>query len=229
VAHPVTDMSEALKRSAAHAAVERLTSGMVVGLGTGTTSAFAIEEIGRRIRSGVLRDIAGVPTSNASHHLALAHGIPLVTLESHPIVDITIDGADEVDPSGRIIKGAGGALLREKIVATRSRRWLVVVDPAKLVPLLGTKAPLPIEVVRFGWAGHLAALRALGAKAERRHKDGESPYVTDEGNYLIDASFPSGINEPETLARELRSWPGVVETGLFLGLQPEVIVGEQRE
>lgn len=229
MAHSVTDTSEALKRSAAHAAVERLTSGMVVGLGTGTTSAFAIEEIGHRIRSGALRDIAGVPTSNASHHLALEHGIPLVTLDSHPVVDITIDGADEVDPSGRIIKGAGGALLREKIVATRSRRWIVIVDPAKLVPMLGTKAPLPIEVVRFGWAGHLAALRALGAEPARRQKDGESPWVTDEGNYLIDARFPSGISEPETLARELRSWPGVVETGLFLGMPAEIIVGERQQ
>ncbi|HEX5408543.1 MAG TPA: ribose 5-phosphate isomerase A [Gemmatimonadaceae bacterium] len=222
----MTDPAEALKRSAAHAAVERLTSGMVVGLGTGTTSAFAIAEIGRRIRSGALRDITGIPTSNLSHHLALAHGIPLVTLESHPIVDITIDGADEVDPSGRIIKGAGGALLREKIVATRSRRWLVVIDAGKLVPTLGTKSPLPIEVVRFGWAGHLDALRALGAEPAQRQKDGESPYVTDEGNYLIDARFPSGIADPEALARELRSWPGVVETGLFLGLRPEIFVGE---
>ncbi|MGH7624989.1 MAG: ribose 5-phosphate isomerase A [Gemmatimonadaceae bacterium] len=222
----MTDPAEALKRSAAQAAVERLASGMVVGLGTGTTSAFAIEEIGRRIRSGVLRDIAGIPTSNASHHLALAHGIPLVTLESHPVVDITIDGADEVDPSGRMIKGAGGALLREKIVATRSRRWLVVIDAGKLVPMLGTKAPLPIEVVRFGWAGHLEALRALGAEPEQRQKDGESPYVTDEGNYLIDARFPAGIADPEALARELCSWPGVVETGLFLGMRPEIIVGE---
>jgi ribose 5-phosphate isomerase A len=228
VAYAVTETSEALKRSAAHDAVERLTSGMVVGLGTGTTSAYAIEEIGRRIRSGALRDIAGVPTSNAAHHLALELGIPLVTLDSHPVVDITIDGADEVDPSGRIIKGAGGALLREKIVATRSRRWIVVVDPTKLVAMLGTQMPLPIEVVRFGWAGHLAALRALGAEPARRQKDGETPYVTDEGNYLIDARFPSGISEPETLARELRSWPGVVETGLFLGMRPEIIVGELR-
>jgi ribose 5-phosphate isomerase A len=221
----MTDPQLDLKRAAAHAAVEHVSSGMILGLGTGSTAALAIEEIGRRIAAGVLRDILGVPTSNAAHRLAIEYGVPLTTLEEHPVVDVTIDGADEIDPERQVLKGAGGALLREMIVASRSRRWIVVADPSKLVDKLGTRYPLPVEVVTFGWKGQADALRELGAEPKLRMKDSASPFITDEGHYIIDARFPNGIDDPAALARELRARPGVVETGLFLGYDPDVIVG----
>lgn len=222
----MSDPRAAAKRDAAERAVDAVQSGMVVGLGTGSTAAFAIEEIGRRVAARVLRDIVGIPTSNASHHLALECGIALGTLERHPQVDVTIDGADEIDPAGRVLKGGGGALLREKIVATRSARWVLVIDAAKLVPHLGARYPLPVEVVTFGWQGHFDALRALGAEPALR-LGGEHPFVTDEGHYLIDARFPNGIEDPDAVHRELRARPGVVETGLFLGLASEIVVGTE--
>jgi len=225
VAGAVTDSRAAAKRDAAVRAVEAVRSGAVVGLGTGSTAAFAIEELGRRIAAGELRDIVGIPTSNASHHLALEYGVPLTTLERHPRVDVTIDGADEIDPARRVLKGGGGALLREKIVATRSARWILVVDPGKLVPHLGARYPLPVEVVTFGWQAHLDALRALGAEPMLRLGGAERPFLTDEGHYLIDARFPNGIADPDAVHRELRARPGVVDTGLFLGLSAEIIVG----
>lgn len=222
----MSDPALALKERAAAAAVDQVASGMVVGLGTGSTAACAIAELGRRLREGGLRDITGIPTSNAAHRLALEEGVRVATLEEHPRMDVTIDGADEVDPAGRILKGAGGALLREKIVASRSARWIIIVDPGKLVERLGTRYPLPVEVVRFGWRGHLERLRELGSEPALRMHDGESPYVTDEGHYIIDARFPRGIAEPEALARTVGDWPGVVETGLFLGMAAQVIVGQ---
>jgi ribose 5-phosphate isomerase A len=141
------------------------------------------------------------------------------------VIDITIDGADEIDPVQRVIKGAGGALLREKIVAARSRRWVIIGDSTKLVDRIGTRYPVPVEVVKFGWSGHAEALREMGADAVLRAGDRESPYITDEGHYIIDARFPGGLDDPENLARTMRNRPGVVETGLFLGFRPEVIIG----
>ncbi len=223
------------KRAAARSAAELVTSGSVVGLGTGSTAALAIEELGRRIAAGEISDITGVPTSNASHRLGLECGIPIANIERTPVIDITIDGADEVDPMQRVLKGGGGALLREKIVAARSRRWVIIGDSSKIVDRLGSRYAVPIEVVRFGWSAHAEALRALGATAVLRQSGGgsgaggagadESPYVTDEGHYIIDARFPHGLDDPEGLARTMRSRPGVVETGLFLGFRPEVIIG----
>jgi len=224
----VSDPRIAEKREAAIEAVSLVASGMVVGLGTGTTAALAIEEIGRRLASGALRDVVGVPTSSAAHHLGLAAGVPLGTLESHPRVDLTIDGADEVDAQGRVIKGHGGALLREKIVAARSSRWVLIVDPTKLVARLGTRFPVPVEVVRFGWRAHMDAVRDLGGEPTLRYDNDSTPYVTDEGHYLIDARFPSGIDDPDRVAVALRARPGVVDTGLFLGFAPHVIVGGAR-
>lgn len=221
-------MSDAItdaKRGAAIEAAALVRSGMVVGLGTGSTAAFAIQELGRRLAAGEVTDVVGIPTSNAAHRLALEHGVPLGTLEEHPAVDVTIDGADEIDPMRRVLKGAGGALLREKIVASRSAVWVLIVDPTKLVDRIGSRYPLPVEVVTFGWRGHLDALRSLGAEPVLRMKDGESPYLTDEGHHIIDARFPHGIADPESVVRTLRDRPGVVETGLFLGLEPQVVVG----
>ncbi|HET7552662.1 MAG TPA: ribose 5-phosphate isomerase A [Gemmatimonadaceae bacterium] len=221
----MTDVLLREKRAAAEGAAALVTSGSVVGLGTGSTAAFAIEELGRRIRSGELTDVTGVPTSNASHRLGLECGVPIVDIESAPTIDITIDGADEIDPLQRVLKGGGGALLREKIVAARTRRWVIIGDSTKVVDRLGSRYAVPVEVVKFGWSGHAEALRAMGAAAALRQGSGESPFVTDEGHYIIDARFPHGLDDPDGLARTLRNRPGVVETGLFLGFQPEVIIG----
>ncbi len=215
----------AAKRNAAIRAVDLVESGMVLGLGTGSTAALVVEEIARRLGTGDLRDLTAIPTSNATHQQAVLSGIPHGTLEDHPVVDLTIDGADEVDPDGNLIKGLGGALLREKIVAMASRRLAIVVDGAKLVTKLGSRVPLPVEVVRFGAGAHRPAIRALGAEPVlRRDRDGE-PFRTDEGHLVLDCRFPTGIDDPHEVVAALRARPGIVETGLFLGLRPEVIVG----
>ncbi len=199
---------------------------MVVGLGTGSTAAFAIEAIGVRLARGEIRDIVGIPTSNRTRQLALQCGIPLTSLNERPSVDLTIDGADEVDPQGNLIKGGGGALLWEKIVATASRTYLIVVDRSKLVPMLGRRVPLPVEVLPFGWRTHLDTARALGGEPTLRMGDESEPFVSDGGHYILDCWFADGISDPHLVDRELRARPGVIETGLFLGMAPEVIVGE---
>ncbi len=221
----MTDSELEGKRRAAERAVDLLEPGMVVGLGTGSTAQLAIAEIGGRLRRGLLRDIRGVPTSRAAERHALAHGVPLTTLERHPTLDLTIDGADEVDREGNLLKGAGGALLREKIVATCSRRLVIVVDRTKLVDRLGVAHPLPVEVVAFGWNTHLDAVRALGGEPVLRMTEAGAPCQTDEGHYIIDARFPAGLPAPEQVEGVLRRRAGVVETGLFLGFAPRVIVG----
>jgi ribose 5-phosphate isomerase A len=221
----MTDAQLDAKRRAAVEAVDRVESGMVVGLGTGSTARLAVEEIGRRLEAGRLVDLVGIPTSMATHQQALLCGIPVGTLEDHPVVDLTIDGADEVDPDGQLIKGMGGALLREKIVATASERMVIVVDPSKLVTRLGTRSPLPVEVVTFGAGAHADAIRSLGADPHiRRTGDGEL-FRSDEGHLIVDCRFPAGIGDPHAVHAALRARPGVVETGLFLDLRPEVIVG----
>jgi ribose 5-phosphate isomerase A len=213
------------KREAGERAALLVQSGMVVGLGTGSTAAHAVEAIGRRIASGSLKDIVGIPTSDRTRELAERLGIPLTTLNDRPQVDLTIDGADEVDPSGDLIKGGGGALLWEKIVAAASRRYVIIVDSAKLVERLGERFPLPVEVVPFGWRTHLDAIRTLGAEPVLRTDRDEQPVLTDGGHVLLDCRFPSGIENARLVERVLRARPGVVETGLFLGMQPQVIVG----
>jgi ribose 5-phosphate isomerase A len=223
----MTDSQTDAKRAAALRAVQLVRSGMVVGLGTGSTAKFAVEEIGRRIGAGQLRDIKGVPTSRATRDLAAAAGVPLTVLERHPVIDLTIDGADEVDPSRNLIKGHGGALLWEKIVAGASRRLVIVVDASKMVQRLGQTRALPVEVVPFGWRVHESVVRDLGGEPRLRVDERGEPYRTDEGHYILDCEFPGGIADPERVDRTLRLRAGVIETGLFLGLQPEVIVGGQ--
>jgi ribose 5-phosphate isomerase A len=213
------------KRQAAAAAVSRLESGMVVGLGTGSTAALAVEELARRLAAGDLRDIVGIPTSAATHQQATLLGIPLTTLEDHPVVDLTLDGADEVDPEGNLIKGLGGALLREKIVATASRRLVIMVDPSKLVTRLATKAPVPVEVVTFAAGAHIPAIRAMGAEPVLRRTADGAPFRTDEGHLVLDCRFPDGLSDPGAFHAAMRARVGVVETGLFLGMRPEVVVG----
>lgn len=216
--------ADAAQLDAARRAVDLIHPGMVVGLGTGATAGAAVREIGRRLAVGELSDITGIPTSNATRDLARKVGVPLTDLSANPRIDLTIDGADEVAPSGDLIKGLGGALLREKLVAINSRRLIIVVDEAKLVKRLGQRAPLPVEVVPFGWNTHLDFLRQLGADPVLRQGDA-GPFLTDDGHYIIDARFPGGINDPPALADALARRPGVVETGLFLGMAPEVLVG----
>jgi ribose 5-phosphate isomerase A len=218
----VSDRDE-LKKAAGERAVDWVEPGMVVGLGTGSTAIHAIRRIAELIRDGSLREVVGVPTSRASEEDARSLGIPLTTLAEHPVVDVTIDGADEIDPAFNLIKGGGGAMLHEKIVAQASLREVIVVDEVKLVPVLGTTRALPVEVVEFGWKPEAEYLTDLGADVEiRRHADGAT-YVTDEGNWILDCTF-SSIADPGRLAAQLGRRAGVVEHGLFLGLTSDLIV-----
>jgi ribose 5-phosphate isomerase A len=214
-----------LKQLAAAKAVEMVKSDMVLGLGTGSTTRYAIEMIGDRLRDGSLRDIIGVPTSSGSEQLARKLGIPLTTLQEHPVLDLTIDGADEVGPDLTLIKGQGGALLREKIVARASRREIIIVDDSKLVQELGSKAPLAVEVVPFGWGTYLDAFKAFDCRPILRVKDGRT-YVTDEGNYIVDCHFER-IADPVKVERELNLIPGVVENGIFIALASLVLVASK--
>lgn len=208
------------KRLAAEKAVELVRDGMKVGLGTGSTAYFAIEAIGRLVKDGF--KIIAVPTSVASEKQARELGIPLATLEEVGTLDITIDGADEVDANLDLIKGMGGALLREKIVAHSTRMEVIVVDDSKIVTKLGTKFPLPVEVVPFSHGRTKAYMEELGCRAELR--GGDDPFVTDNGNYIYHLHFELGIKDPYDLQRKLKEIPGVVETGLFLNMAKRVIV-----
>ncbi len=220
---------EAQKRWAGEQAVRRIESGMIIGLGTGSTAAFAVEALARKLDRGELHGILGVPTSVRTRERAAALGIPLTTLEENPRLDLTIDGADEVDPAGNLIKGGGGALLWEKIVAVASKRYIIVVDESKLVEVLGERFAVPVEVVSLGWRTHLETIVALGAEPALRMVEGEKPFTTDGGHYIIDCRFPAGIPDPERVDRLLHDRPGVLETGLFLGMAPEVIVGRSEQ
>lgn len=209
------------KKSAAEKAVEKIESHMVVGLGTGSTASHAIRKIGERIKQGL--SIKAVATSLASESLAMELNIPLLPLAAIDSVDIAIDGADEVDARGNLIKGGGGALLREKIVAFASRRFIVVVDQSKLTETLGS-FPLPVEIVSFAPALALKQLRTLGCEPSIRKKEGKE-FVTDNGNLIIDCKF-ARIEDAASLDAAIKKIPGVVETGLFLNtIVSEVIVG----
>jgi len=214
----------AAKRDAAERAMEHVRSGMTLGLGTGSTAALVVEALGRRLADKELRDIVGVPTSRRTAELAELVGIRLASLDDVGSVDVTIDGADEVDPQGNLIKGHGGALLWEKIVAAHSRKYVIVVDASKLVERLGERHAVPVEVVPFGWRTHVEAVRALRGEATLRTESSE-PIRTDSGHYILDCRFDGGIADPQDLERRLRARPGVVETGLFLDMHPVVIVG----
>ena len=216
--------TEARKQAAAMRAVDYVWSGMAVGLGTGSTARFVAEEIATRVRDGRLRDIVCIPTSERTRALAKELGIPFATLDGHPHLDLAIDGADEVAPNLDVIKGAGGALLREKIVAAAAARFIVVVDDSKLVSRLGEKAAVPIEVVRFGWQTHLSAIESLGGQPVLRTNADGQPFITDEGHFIVDARFDPMI-DPYAVAEAIRRRPGVVETGLFLGMASIVVVG----
>lgn len=212
-----------LKKLAAERAVESVQSGMVLGLGTGSTSWFVVARIGELMKSGELRDIVGIPTSKRTEEQARGLGIPIVTLDDRPELDLAIDGADEVDPNLDLVKGRGGALLREKMVETASKKFIVVVDESKLVPGLGITGAMPVEVVQFCWQYNARRLESLGCDAKLRMSDGR-PYVTDNGNFIIDLFFESPIPNASSLAETIASFTGVVEHGLFLGMASEVVV-----
>src|SRR6266850_2687073 len=210
------------KQQAADRAVAYVQSGMVVGLGAGSTAILATRRIGQLLREGRLRDIVGVPCSSAIEAEARALSIP-ITLDPPDMVDLTVDGADEVDPELNLIKGGGGALLHEKIVAQASLREIIIVDESKLSPALGTHWPLPVEVIPFGWHAQKRFLESLGARITVRQQHDGTPFRTDQGNLILDCAF-GPIREPAMLAATLEARTGIVEHGLFIGLATEVIV-----
>lgn len=219
------DVVQNLKQLAADHAVTAVESGMVLGLGSGSTATLAIRRIGEMLRDGRLRDIVGVPTSSVIAAEAAAAGIPLTTLNAHSTLDVTIDGADEVDPALNLIKGGGAALLREKIVAQATTREIIVVDESKLSPQLGTKWAVPVEVVTFGWQAQARFLTALGGVPVLRVGPRGEPVETDHGNYILDTNF-GAIDDLDGLTRALDSRAGIVEHGIFMHLATEVIVAE---
>lgn len=218
-------MADRNKELAARKAVAFVQDGMVVGLGTGSTAQFAIRALGERVaREGL--EIQCVPTSEASARLGEEVGLDVSSLEENPVVDLTIDGADEVDPALDLIKGLGGALLREKIVAAASTREVIIVDPAKMVARLGTRAPLPVEVVPFAWSLSQMRLKDLARRVELRRRDDDEPFLTDNGNYILDCHFADGIDDAAAMERRIDDIPGVVGNGLFVGLVDVVVVGQ---
>jgi ribose 5-phosphate isomerase A len=202
------------KEAAARASLRFLKDGQVVGLGTGSTAAYFIKLLGEEVKKGLR--IRGIPTSVRSGELAMSLGIPVITLDDCQEIDVTVDGADEVDPQLRLIKGGGGALLREKIVASATRQMIVVADESKQVQRLG-KFPLPVEVIRFAEALIAKRISALGAEVQLRRDGAGNAFLTDQNNHILDCRFGE-IGDPATLARQLSDMPGVVEHGLFIGM-----------
>ncbi|WP_261663595.1 ribose 5-phosphate isomerase A [Deinococcus sp. Marseille-Q6407] len=212
---------EALKKEAALRAVALVESGQRVGLGTGSTAKYAIEELGRRLQAGELTGIVGVATSNASAELARQVGVPVEDLDPRPL-DIAIDGADEIAPNLDLVKGLGGALLREKLTEVQARHLIIIADHTKLVGRLGEKAPLPIEIAQFGFLSTVERLRAF-LPGGRLRMDGAHNFVTDNGNFIYDAQLPEQF-EAAALERRIKGTLGVVDTGLFLGMAERAFV-----
>jgi ribose 5-phosphate isomerase A len=213
------------KEAAARASLAFVKDGQVVGLGTGSTAAYFIQLLGEQVKKGLR--IRGIPTSVRSGELATRLGIPLTTLDECQEIDVTVDGADEVDPRLRLIKGGGGALLREKIVASATKQLVIVADATKRVPVLG-KFPLPVEVIKFAQALVVKRIEALGAQVKMRLNADGKPYLTDENNYILDCRFGQ-IADADGLARRLSDMPGVVEHGLFIGMASVVLVANGSE
>jgi ribose 5-phosphate isomerase A len=214
--------NEQEKELAGHAAAKLVRDGDIVGLGTGSTAYFAVVALGERVKSGL--KIVGIPTSVATADLARQVGIPLATLDEHPQIDITIDGADEIDPKLNLIKGGGGALLREKVVAAVTKKMVVVSDSTKVVPVLG-KFPLPVEIIPFARTVIEQRIASLGAATKPRIGPNGQPFITDNGNQILDCNF-GRIDDPPALARTLSDTAGVVEHGLFIGLARMALVGK---
>lgn len=219
------DSVTALKKRVGEAAADEIESGMVVGLGTGSTAVWMVRRLAERLQAGDVHDVVGVPTSKRTEEEAQSLDIPLTTLEEAPALDLTIDGADEIDPQLNLVKGGGGALLREKIVAQASKRLLIVADESKRVDRLGSTFKLPVEVILFGRDSQRRFLEGLGAQVAMRLQEDGTPYLTDSGNYIYDCDFtPGGIADADQLAAQLMARAGIVEHGLFLGMAQSAIV-----
>jgi len=216
-------LRDRLKKEAGISSVDLVRPGMVLGLGTGTTTKFALIEIAARLKDGRLKDIVGIPSSHDTEKTARELGIPVISFDDKQEIDLTIDGADEVDPQLNLIKGGGGALLREKVLAQSSRRNVMIVDESKLSPALGTHFPVPIEVIPFAWKPVANFLESLGAEPVLRMKEDGAPYTTDQNNYIIDSKF-GPIQDLNDLAQKLGQKAGIAEFGLFIGTASEVIV-----
>jgi ribose 5-phosphate isomerase A len=216
-----------LKQEAAAKALEFVRDGMVLGLGTGSTTAYFTDMIGEALAQGRLRDIVAVPTSEGTASKARKLGIPLTSLSDNPRLDLAVDGADEVDPRLNLIKGLGRALLREKIVEIHAERFIVIVDESKIVKKLGTKGPLPVEIVRFEAREHIRWLNTLGFRAELWLEEDGSEVITDNGNNLVLCYFETGIQDAYALAAQLEARPGIVEHGLFLDMATQVVVAAE--
>jgi ribose 5-phosphate isomerase A len=210
------------KEAAARASLRFVHDGDIVGLGTGSTAVHLVRLLGERVRDGL--KIRGIPTGVQTRDLAASVGIPLTTLDEFQQIDVTIDGADEVDPKLRLIKGGGGALLREKIIGSASLKYVIIVDSSKQVPMLG-KFPLPVEVIPFAQALLAKKITALGASVRLRVNSSGKPFITDEGHHILDCHFGQ-ISDPDGLARELERMPGIVEHGLFIGMTDALLVGK---
>lgn len=215
------DPRRAAKLNAARQALALVEDGMCLGLGSGSTASLFLELLGEKVRNGL--KVTGVPTSTATETLARRWQIPLVSLNDSPVIDLVIDGADEIDPQHNMIKGGGGALLREKVVAAAAERRVYIADDSKLVSSLGA-FPLPVEVVQFAWKLLVRKLEKFGGEVRRRELSDGSPFTTDEGNFILDCRF-GAIDDPAALAAQLSSVPGVMEHGLFVGFADEIIVG----
>lgn len=213
------------KEAAARASLKFVKDGQIVGLGTGSTAAYFIELLGQEVKNGLR--IQAIPSSDHSRDQAKGLDIPLTTLEEHPEIDVTVDGADEVDEHLRLIKGGGGALLREKIVASATKQYVIIADSTKRVPVLG-KFPLPVEVIKFAQPVVERKIRALGAQVDLRRDRNGSPFLTDEHNHILDCRFGQ-IRNAEALARTLSDMPGIVEHGLFIGMANVVLIASGSE
>lgn len=217
---------EDLKKQAGERAAAYVQSGMVVGLGTGSTAVHAVRAIGQMVQNGRLQNILGIPTSEETRREAERLGIPLTTFDQNPLIDLTIDGADEIDPHLNLIKGLGAALLREKIVAFASKEMIIVGDERKLVDKLGTRAPVPVEVIPFACQPVTAYLASLGARPVLRldQETASKPVITDENNIILDCWFDGGLDDARAMGQAIRAQPGVVEHGLFFNLATRAIV-----
>ena len=216
---------ENYKKQAGEEAVKHIEDGMIIGLGTGSTIEYSLRKLGQMIKEGF--KIRGIPTSIHTKRIAEEENIPLTTLDEHPDIDLTIDGADEVDSNLNLIKGGGGALTREKIIAFNSKKVIIVVDDSKVVKALGIDFALPVEVVKFGWTSTKKTLETFGCNVALREVMKGEPFITDNGNYILDCEFDR-IENPDQMEIEINCVPGVVENGLFINLVDEVIVGSKQ-
>jgi ribose 5-phosphate isomerase A len=215
------------KQRVGEAAVEHIQDGMIVGLGSGSTAKCFIEALGKAVQAGKLRDIRGVPTSVNSENLARRLGIPIITFAQTNKIDVTVDGADEIAPDLTLIKGLGGALLREKLVAQHTAKLIIIADASKLVTKLGSIGPLPVEVTQFGYEASERFLRDLGSVPAIRRTDKGDAFITDNGNYIFDCKFPD-ISDPRDLNMKLAMRSGIVESGLFIDLAAAAIIADDK-